>query len=190
MSYRTEILVGGRKVTTLADILPASGPMRMLIVGKTPALISVEKGHYFQGPQGTAFWNRLRDYGLLTAPPGKHEDEVLLEHGFGITDVVKAPRDFGNEPTDVEYEEGARNVRALIRRLAPVVTMFVYKRALDRLLSVSFGGRRKAGYGFNPDLTALLHTRVFAFPMPGTPVNSVDAHRHMAELVEALASAT
>ena len=80
--------------------------MRMLIVAKTPALVSVEAGHYFQGRQGRMFWNRLRDYDILTAPPGTHEDDVLLAHGYGLTDVVKVPRNYGNEPSDDEYREG------------------------------------------------------------------------------------
>jgi hypothetical protein len=62
------IRVGDDDVATLADILPAEGPMKMLMIAKTPAFVSVDAGHYFQGRQGRMFWNRLIDYRLLDLP--------------------------------------------------------------------------------------------------------------------------
>ena len=59
------ILVEGREVRTLRDILPASPGLHVLFVAKTPAPASVEEGHYFQGKQGRMFWNRLKNYDLL-----------------------------------------------------------------------------------------------------------------------------
>lgn len=117
MGHHTTIWVGDREILTLEDILPARGPMRMLIVGKTPALVSVKVGHYFQGQQGRAFWNRLREYDLVGVPPDTYEDDVLVSHGYGITDIVKIPRDYGNEPSDDEYREGWRDPSGSVRCL-------------------------------------------------------------------------
>lgn len=178
--------VGDRVVSTLADILPTTGPMRMLIVAKTPALVSVEAGHYFQGRQGRMFWNRLREYDLLTTPPAAYEDDFLLAHGYGLTDVVKVPRDYGDEPSDQEYRDGVERILELIVRLAPEVVMFVYKRVLDQILWLSFDRPNKSKYGFNPDLDSVFGSRVFVFPMPGTPCTKAEASIAMMGLAEVL----
>ncbi len=187
MSFRAEIAVAGHIYATLQDILPQSGPMRMLIIGKTPAPVSVEAGHYFQGQQGRLFWSRLQEYGLLRVPPGRFEDEVLLDHGYGITDIVKRPYPFGAEPSDQEYRDGIARVRQVVRKLAPQVALFVYKKPLDRWLSLDAGWRVRSVYGFNPECEAGFGCRVFVFPMPGTPCPAFVAYRAMRELADELA---
>jgi uracil-DNA glycosylase len=186
MNFRTTITVDGREVQTLADILPASGPMKMLIIGKTPAPVSVEAGHYFQGRQGKMFWNRLREYGLLRVSPGRYEDEVLLEHGYGLTDITKAPRAYGTEPSDDEYRANLTRIQNLVMELQPRVLLFVYKRVLDNILKFSYGRRDKSVYGENSLLADLFHAKVFVFPMPGTPCTKEEARRAMSDLQRAL----
>lgn len=59
---QTELLKGHQtwietevgSVLTLADILPERPGLRMLIVGKTPAPVSVKVGHYFRGDKVSA----------------------------------------------------------------------------------------------------------------------------------------
>ena len=182
MHHRTTLEVNGCIITTLRDILPTSGPMKMLIIGKTPAPVSVAAGHYFQGRQGQAFWRMLKQYELLRVPRGKFEDEVLLDHGYGITDIAKAPREFGNEPSDDEYREGFARIRDFARRLRPHILLFVYKRVLDETIRHGHGPGPRSVYGFNKELDALFGSRVFAFPMPGTPCTKETARRVMREL--------
>jgi hypothetical protein len=50
---RVTININGKEFETLADLLPESGPLNILFIAKTPALISVEAGHYFQGKLAT-----------------------------------------------------------------------------------------------------------------------------------------
>jgi len=177
----THISVGGRRIRTLRDILPDRGHLRILFVAKTPAPISVEAGHYFQGRQGRMFWNRLMDYGLLR-PTTPYEDDSLLAHGYGITDIVKVPRGFGHEPSAEEYAAGVDRLFDLIRQYRPSVVVFVYKRVLDEVLSIRFGVTRKSTYGFNPDFTRYFGSPVFAFPLPGTPCTAEQADAAMCEL--------
>lgn len=162
----TTIVVDGRKVRTLRDLLPEEPGLRALFVAKTPALVSVKAGHYFQGAQGKAFWKRLREYGLLK-PTTPFEDDSLLAHGFGITDIVKVPRNYGDEPSDAEYRAGVDRVLALIGVHRPSVVVFVYKGVLDKMLKLKFFITKKAVYGINPDLEAKFGAPVFAFPLPG-----------------------
>lgn len=177
---------GGRNVVTLADVLPASGPLKMLMIAKTPALTSVAAGHYFQGRQGRMLWNRLREYGLLSVPPGVFEDDALVAHGYGLTDIVKVPRDYGSEPSDDEYRVGVQRVLRLVAELQPRVLFFVYKRVLDQVLRLAFKQSSKASYGFNPALQGRFGCRVFVFPMPGTPCTSARAATAMMELAQTL----
>jgi hypothetical protein len=88
---------------SLADITPTRARATMLIVGKRPAHISVRKGHYLQGRHGRMLWKLMKTYGLLSVPVGHPEDDYLILHGYGLTDLVKRPGDPGNEPTDDEY---------------------------------------------------------------------------------------
>lgn len=182
MSYQIPIEVNGHPVVTLADILPAAGPMRMLIVGKTPASVSVESGHYFQGQQGTMLWKGLQRAGILHVPADVQPDDVLLQHGYGITDLVKMPHSFGVEPSISEYQACINRLRDTIDRLAPRVLCFVYKGVLDRLLALHFNHQEKSKYGFNPNLDQYFASRVFVFPMPGTPCTKSVAERAMEEL--------
>jgi hypothetical protein len=160
------ISVDGQGILTLRDILPTVAGLRALFVAKTPAPASVEAGHYFQGRQGKSFWSGLKKYGLLKRTTG-FEDDLLLEHGYGLTDIVKVPHPFGTEPSLLEYGDGLPRILELIRVHHPRVVVFVYKGVLDKIISLQFGIKEKADYGFNKKLDSLFGTRVFAFPLPG-----------------------
>jgi hypothetical protein len=184
--HQIVIRVQGKRHTTLADILPGRGPMTMLIVAKTPAPVSVDAGHYFQGKQGQMFWSSLQRYGLLNVPYGMQADDLLLAHDYGLTDIVKVPRDYGSEPSDEEYRQGLPRILQLIETLRPRVVMFVYKRVLDNVLMFGFGHHRKAKYGFNPDLDSKFDSKVFVFPMPGTPCTTAEATVAMTALAKVM----
>ena len=131
----------GHKVRTLRDILPETPGLKALFVAKTPAPISVAAGHYFQGKHGQQFWARLKKYGILY-PSTKFEDDCLLDHGFGLTDIVKKPRDFGFEPSSEEYLAGMARILHLIELHKPAIIIFVYKRVLDQVLHQHFRIKR------------------------------------------------
>lgn len=186
MSHCIEMEVDGRVVVTLADILPERGPLRVLFVGKTPSPASVEAGHYYQGRMGKGLWKRLDEYGVLPAVSGEFGDDRLLACGFGMTDLCKAPRPFGEEPTEHEYVEGWERVSGVVAAFRPRILVFVYKGALDKVLRYSFGWDHKSEYGFNDDLMRTFGRRVFAFPLPGTACTLRESRRHLGDLASAL----
>jgi TDG/mug DNA glycosylase family protein len=186
MTHLTELTVDGREVMTLADILPERGTLRALLIGKTPSPASVEAGHYFEGRMGRGLWKRLDEAGLLHASRGASFDDALLAAGFGVTDLCKVPREFGDEPCQAEYEEGWSRVNGIVLRLRPRILVFVYKGSLDKVLRYSFGWEHRSGYGFNDDLMRTFGRRVFAFPLPGVACTAREAQRHMADLAGAL----
>ncbi len=104
----------------------------MLFIAKTPAPTSVEIGHYFHGRQGKMFWNKLVENGILSVTPNTFEDENLLYHGYGITDIVKEPREFGNEPTRQEYQNGLKQIPASVHQYLAVLCLGVFNRRIDQ----------------------------------------------------------
>ena len=183
MNYRIQMTVNDESFQTLADILPVDPkPLDILFIAKTPAPVSVEAGHYFQGKQGKMFWNKLQNHRILTVMAGTYEDENLLAHNYGITDIVKKPRNYGNEPTPEEYKDGLDHTLTIISSYTPKVLIFIYKAVLDNILKYAFSYPTKSHYGFNPHLASLFHSKVFVFPMPGTPCTREQAHRLMTEL--------
>lgn len=179
----TENVIDDLKVRTLKDILPDKPGLKILFVAKTPTPKSVDAGHYFQGRQGTSFWNLLIKYGLLE-PNTAHMDDSLLSHGYGLTDIVKMPRAYGNEPSLNEYEAGIERIFNLIRDQKPTVVIFVYKGVLDKILKIRKLAVRKSIYGFNQDLDVHFGCRVFVFPMPATRCTKEEIHAAMLELAD------
>ncbi len=169
VGHQTRIQVGRRSVLTLADVLPEKAPMRMLIIGKTPAPGSVKAGHYFQGRQGRFLWNELKAFHILEVADEEFEDDALVRQGFGVTDVAKIPRNAGSEPGRREYQDGWAVVATTIDRLTPDLLFWPYKRTLDSVLRVALRDPRPTRYGFNPNLNRTFGRGVFVFGMMGTP---------------------
>jgi len=182
LSHKIIIEVNGNEVETLADILPENKKLDILFIAKTPAPVSVDAGHYFQGTQGRMFWNKLANYNILNVPYGEFEDDYLLENSYGITDIVKVPRSFGNEPSNDEYKVGMGRILDLIKFYEPKVICLVYKKVLDQILKLSLHLSKKSMYGFNPEFEIYFGTKVFVFPMPGTRCSSEIAHTSMMEV--------
>ncbi|HQZ26425.1 MAG TPA: uracil-DNA glycosylase family protein [Flavobacterium sp.] len=182
MNYRIGISIDGKNVETLSDILPKDKELKILFIAKTPATLSVKVGHYFQGQQGTMFWNMLKKSGILKVKPNTYDDENLLDNKFGITDIVKVPRDYGNEPSIEEYKEGLIKINEIINKFHSKILVFVYKGVLDNILKHQFNIKQKSDYGFNPHLDKLFGSIVFVFPMPGTPCKKENADLYMKEL--------
>lgn len=178
------LTVEGREFRTLRDLLPESPGLNILFVAKTPAPESVQKGHYFQGKQGCSFWKILKQYRIL-GPTAGFEDDALLQHGYGLTDIAKEPRTFGHEPSVEEYQAGARRILELIRVHRPKITVFVYKRVLDKIIEFEFGITKRATYGFNQQVERYFGCKVFAFPLPGTSCTRELAKAAMDELATA-----
>jgi hypothetical protein len=177
------INVEGQEIVTLRDILPVKLGLRVLFVAKTPAPYSVEVGHYFQGRQGTMFWSILKRHGLLT-PTTEFEDDSLLGHGYGLTDIVKTPHAFGVEPSDQEYMDGTAKILKVIRTHCPKVVVFIYKKPLDKIIRLHFNIEEKSVYGLNHALEAHFGARVFAFPLPGVGrCSAAEATSLMGDLV-------
>src|SRR3569833_740073 len=181
-NFKTLITFDNVQYYTLADILPEKENLDILFVGKTPAEICVEVGLFFKSKHGIMFWNKLADFDILKVPVGAFADECLIANNYGITDIVKIPRKFGNEPSDEEYKIGFPGLIEKVTKFRPKVIVFVYKGALDKLTRLTFNLKSKSKYGFNPNLDRYFGSKIFVFPMPGTPCKSEDSYKAMIDL--------
>ncbi len=100
--------------------------------------------------------------------------------------MVKVPRSYGNKPSDEEYKQGLNRILDLIKLHNPKVICFVYKKVLDQIIKLGFHHKEKSNYGFNPNIEKDFGTRVFVFPMPGTPCKTELANSSMQELKDHL----
>ncbi|WP_167859189.1 uracil-DNA glycosylase family protein [Paenibacillus cymbidii] len=182
--FRTTINGNGESFDTLADILPESGSLNILIVAKVPAPTSVAIGHYFQGHQGQMFWSGLTKAGLLSTLPDEFEDEALMRHRIGLMDIVKKPKEYGIEPTKEDYRQGVDRIMRAVFTYQPEMLIFVYKKVLDQILKHGFREQIKTRYGLNEHLDLLFRSKVFVYPMPGVGrLNKEAIDRAMDELV-------
>ncbi|WP_084078767.1 mismatch-specific DNA-glycosylase [Demequina sp. NBRC 110057] len=65
------------------------GPgLDVVFCGTAPGLISADRGHYYAGP-GNRFWTYLHEAGFVAVPLSPADDAGVLDHGIGLTDLVK-----------------------------------------------------------------------------------------------------
>ena len=165
--HRTTIVVGGKPITTLADIPPLRN--RLLFVGLNPSPVSVEAGHYHQGRLGQTFWRRLVTTRIL--PPDtviETADDALLAAGHGITDLLKRPT-ARDTATPAELTAGVGPLWQKVAVWRPGAIVFIYKRAAEiaagRSLPEKWG--QLAG-------VALAGRPCFLMPGPYAPREEVD----------------
>jgi len=120
---------------TRARTLPDTvGPgMRLLLCGLNPSLYAADAGIGFARP-GNRFWPAVRAAGLATVD--RDPDRALLDHGLGMTDLVKRATVAAAELRTEEYRAGLARVERLVAWLRPGAVCFVglagWRAAVDR----------------------------------------------------------
>jgi TDG/mug DNA glycosylase family protein len=164
-NFRTSENWRGEKCDTLADILQPS--LACVFVGLNPSNVSVDKGHYLQGTLGRQYWRLLIAYGVLPDPGDRYPDEILLENGFGITDLAKCPSPRADALTLSDLVEGRAMLLHKIERYQPKIVCSVYRKTLEVLT----GKRYTKMFGLLPDRIG--ETKLFASPFPYRPAEDV-----------------
>ncbi len=115
--------------------------LKILFVGFNPSIRSSETGHHFANPNNR-FWRILHDAGLTPRKFAAHEDDVLLELEYGITNIVERPTKAADEIMKEEYIEGREILKEKIANLKPKVVCYVGKGVYQE-----FSGRKSAQWG-------------------------------------------
>ena len=147
----------------------------LVICGTAASSVSAEKGHYYAGP-GNRFWSVLEETGLTPHLLQASEYRSLLEHGIGLTDVVKnqAGVDF-----DIDFTGHGATLERRLRHQSPSFLCFNGKRAASEAL-----GRDPVSYGLQSDTFG--STRLFVAPSTSAAARrwwEVGPWQQLAELV-------
>lgn len=118
---------------TIPDVI---GPgVRVLFCGINPSLYSGATGHHFARP-GNRFWPALHRSGFTPRQLHPSEQDELLRHGLGVTNLVQRATARADELTAAELTEGSRRLATLVGRCEPravaVVGVTAYRTAFDR----------------------------------------------------------
>jgi 3-oxoacyl-[acyl-carrier protein] reductase len=158
-----EIRLNGQKVTTLKELLRPG--LRAVFVGINPPPVSVNAGHYYQGPLGCRLRKRLREYGITHPLPvgignDVAEDDAIYAHGYGFADLIRRPT---RAAKDLSREEKAAGVADLGIRLSNLgdrpLIIFTFTEPWD------LAGRHLSEMGY----------RVFRMPGPYASKATVNA---------------
>jgi TDG/mug DNA glycosylase family protein len=120
---------------TRGRTLPDTGgpDMRLLVCGLNPSLYAADAGVGFARP-GNRFWPAALAAGLVSTD--RSPDRALVDHGIGMTDVVKRATVAAAELTTDEYRRGLARVERLVTWLRPGAVCFVglagWRAAVDR----------------------------------------------------------
>lgn len=144
----------------------------VLFCGINPSLDSGATGHHFAGP-GNRFWKVLYEAGFTDRLVHFTEDQVLLEYGCGITNLVNYATGKASELTAAQLQQGARDIARTVQKHHPAILAVVGISAYR----VAFK-RPKARVGRQDD-HQINNTIVWVLPNP----SGLNAHYQMPDLV-------
>jgi TDG/mug DNA glycosylase family protein len=149
--------------------------LAVLFCGINPSLYSVAVGHHFARP-GNRFWPTLHLAGFTDRVLAPHEDALLLDLGYGLTNVVPRGTAVAAELAPREYAEGGALLVEKLRRFRPrwlaILGVEAYRRAFAQPRAAM--GRQPRRVGDTP---------VWVLPNP----SGLNAHYQLPELARAYA---
>lgn len=138
------LIVKGRRAHTLPDTV---GPdMRLLVCGLNPSVYAADARAGFARP-GNRFWPAALAAGLVSTD--RDPRRALIDHGVGMTDLVKRATPRADELTTAEYRRGLDRLSWLVEWLQPAVVCFVglagWRAAVDRKARAGLQSQELAG---------------------------------------------
>jgi TDG/mug DNA glycosylase family protein len=168
----TTISLRATRGRTLPDLVGPS--LRLLLCGLNPSEYSADAGIGFARP-GNRFWPAALAAGIVTRD--RDPRHAFLEHGVGMTDLVKRATPRADALSQDEYRAGAARLERLVRWLRPAVVVFVglsgYRAAIDRR---AVAGEQLGGFG---------DTAAYLMPNP----SGINAHVTVDDLADHLRAA-
>lgn len=155
--------------STIEDVL-APG-LKVVFCGINPGLYSGATGHHFARP-GNRFWKTLHLSGFTPRIFEPHEQARLLEHGLGVTNIVRRATATAAALTQDELSEGGAALRKKIEIFEPEALAVLGVSAFR----IAFGDP-KANVG--PRDERIGGTRLWVLPNP----SGLNAHYQIPRLV-------
>jgi TDG/mug DNA glycosylase family protein len=107
---------------TVPDVIAVG--LKVLFCGINPSLYSAAVGHHFARP-GNRFWPALHAAGFTDRLLAPWEDGLLLEGGYGITNLAGRATATADELDEEELIAGARRLARKVRRYRPAWVAFL-----------------------------------------------------------------
>jgi len=98
--------------------------LKVLFCGINPGLYSAATGNHFARP-GNRFWPALHAAGFTPRLLHPSEKQLLLEAGYGLTNLVARATAGAAELAPAEFVAGRRRLAAKVRRYRPRVIAFL-----------------------------------------------------------------
>lgn len=157
------------RTRTIPDVIAAN--LKVLFCGINPGLYSAATGHHFARP-GNRFWPALHQSGFTARQLRPDEQNLLLDFGLGITNIVPRASARADELTPAELRAGAARLTRLAAKFHPrylaIVGISAYRTAFDR---------PKATIGEQSD--SIADSRLWVLPNP----SGLNAHYQLPALV-------
>ena len=132
--------------------------LKVLFVGINPGLYSGAIGHHFARP-GNRFWPVLHKAGFTPKQLSPFEQQELLKHGYGITNIVNRTTAAATELDQEELKAGGKRLIAKIKRTRPRVVAILGIQAFR----IAFG-KPKANFG--PQEERVGSSQIWVLPNP------------------------
>ncbi|WP_079509317.1 G/U mismatch-specific DNA glycosylase [Mesobacillus jeotgali] len=117
----------------------------VVFVGFNPSIRSSETGHHYANPNNR-FWKILFEAGITPRKYEPSEDYLLLELGYGMTNIVSRPTKAADEITKEEYQHGKQELREKIENYCPKIVCFVGKGVYQQ-----YSGRKEVSWGMQAE---------------------------------------
>jgi TDG/mug DNA glycosylase family protein len=146
--------------------------LRVLFCGINPGLYSAATGNHFARP-GNRFWPALHAAGFTPRLLKPREKSLLLEAGYGLTNLVNRATAAADELSRGEFVAGGKELARKIRRYRPRAIAFLglgaYRHAFGR-----------PGATFGPQPEPMEGAAVWVLPSP----SGLNANYQLADLVK------
>jgi TDG/mug DNA glycosylase family protein len=119
--------------------------VRVLFCGINPGLYSAATGHHFARP-GNRFWPALHAAGITPRLLHPSEKDLLLEAGYGLTNLVSRATTSAEELAPAEFVAGRKRLAAKVRLYRPKAVAFLGMGAYRHAF-----GQPKAPLGRQPE---------------------------------------
>src|SRR5215210_539796 len=117
---KAQLLAARKK--RVADLVAKN--LIVLFAGINPGLYTAAIGRHFGRP-GNRFWPALYGGGFTPRLYSPFESSLLLDHQFGITNVVARATARADELTNDELRAGGKRLAAKVKRWRPTVVAFL-----------------------------------------------------------------
>ncbi len=103
---------------TVPDLIAPN--LQVLFCGINPSLYSVVVGHHFARP-GNRFWKTLHTAGFTERVLAPFEDGMLLQQGYGLTNIVDRATARADQLDPTEYVGGYQQLASKVQQYQPRV---------------------------------------------------------------------